>query len=402
MDFFRETLPWVLDGNRIPVTAENDHLGLIVSGIDEVDKNIDVNLSKGRKSLFALLGPAFSYKCLLSPALQCHLWRTYTSSVILSGLCALPARHTHSQPLTTFHRKILRGFLKLSQNSPIPAIHFLLAELPLEASLHLATFSLFWSVWSNPTSTMYQICKYLLMMSPDNSRTWCVHVRHLCRIYGMKDPLVLLQEDAWSKATWKTYTSTMVTSYHERKLREDALVNSRMGLFNIALTRLTGKPYYVLENIFSSYEVKKVRIHIKMLCQDYLTYGTLALQSAARGVTFSGHCRICPGEWDDIRHILTECHVTQPARDILLPQLVDLLAVAAPNLDWISLHEDKSLLCQFIIDPCSMNIPNQWRIPLNNLHLPSILNMSRELCFRTHSERTAALKSAKIKKVSTN
>ena len=83
------------------------------------------------------------------------------------------------------------------------------------------------------------------MMSPDNSRTWSVHVRHLCRIYGMKDPLVLLQEDAWSKATWKTYTSTMVTSYHERKLREDALVNSPMSLLNISLIGLTGKPYYL-------------------------------------------------------------------------------------------------------------------------------------------------------------
>ena len=90
MDFYRDTEPWVLGGNKIPVTLENNNLGLIVSGLDEEDKNVEMKLDKGRKSLFALLGPAFAYKCLLSPTLQHHLWKTYTSSTISSGLCTFP------------------------------------------------------------------------------------------------------------------------------------------------------------------------------------------------------------------------------------------------------------------------------------------------------------------------
>jgi hypothetical protein len=100
-------------GNSIPVTIDNDHLGLIVSGDDEEEKNVEEKLKKGQNSLFSLLGPAFAYKCLLSPSLQCHLWRTFTSSVIRSGLCSLPLWHNNTKPLTTFHRKLLRarGFL---------------------------------------------------------------------------------------------------------------------------------------------------------------------------------------------------------------------------------------------------------------------------------------------------
>ena len=62
MDFFQDSTPWVLDGNNIPVETENDHLGLIVSGTDEIERNVEMKLEKGRKSLFALLGPAFAYK----------------------------------------------------------------------------------------------------------------------------------------------------------------------------------------------------------------------------------------------------------------------------------------------------------------------------------------------------
>ena len=154
----------------------------------------------------------------------------------------------------------------------------------------------------------------------------------------MKDPLILLEEKAWSKGMWSAYTKTMVSTYFERKLREDALGNSRMGLFNISLNGLTGKPHYLIQNIFTTVEVKKARIHIKMLSGDYLTYGTLALQSAARGKTFSGHCRICSGIWEDVQHILTECEATLPARVALLPKMSE-IATTSPTstgCHWLS------------------------------------------------------------------
>ena len=73
MQYYRDIQPWVLNGATIPVTVDNEHLGLIVSGSNEEDKNVEANLEKGRKSLFALLGPVFAYKFLLSPAVQSHL-----------------------------------------------------------------------------------------------------------------------------------------------------------------------------------------------------------------------------------------------------------------------------------------------------------------------------------------
>ena len=88
----------------------NEHLGLIVAGLDEEQKNIDANISKCRASLFALLGPAFAYKVLMSPKVQVHIWRTCSLPVLLSGLPALPIRPSQAKSLQTFHNKILRVF----------------------------------------------------------------------------------------------------------------------------------------------------------------------------------------------------------------------------------------------------------------------------------------------------
>ena len=264
--------------------------------------------------------------------------------------------------------------------------------------MHLEVFSLFWSVWSNPQSTMFQIIKYLLTTCEDNSRTWSIHIRHLCRKYKMKDPLVLLQEPAWSKQSWKTYTNTMVISHHEKKLREDASTNSKMGFLNVSLSGLKRKPHHILEGIFSTYEVQKLRIHVKMLCQDYLTYGTLAKQSAVRATNpVSGHCRACSGIWDDVRHILCECDATQEARDKVFPKLEEFLKDFEPCIIWADLHEDKTSLTQFSMDPCSFSLPCKFKLPLNHPHLATLLSYLRDLCFCCHTLRTKALTCEKMK-----
>ena len=55
------------------MVTDNEHLGLVVSGLEEEQKNVDRNIAQCRKLLFGLLGPALSYKCKLSPLAQHHL-----------------------------------------------------------------------------------------------------------------------------------------------------------------------------------------------------------------------------------------------------------------------------------------------------------------------------------------
>ena len=72
-----------MDGQPIEVVENNEHLGQIFSGFRQEEKNIELRIKKSHKSLFALLGPAFSFKCLLSPVVKLHLYRTFVCPVLL-------------------------------------------------------------------------------------------------------------------------------------------------------------------------------------------------------------------------------------------------------------------------------------------------------------------------------
>ena len=80
MEYYRDTTPWVMGGQPVKVVENNDHLGQIVSGTRQDEKNIDERIKKARNHIFSMLGPAFAFKCMLSPLVKMHL------PVLYSGL----------------------------------------------------------------------------------------------------------------------------------------------------------------------------------------------------------------------------------------------------------------------------------------------------------------------------
>ena len=147
-----------------------------------------------------MLGPAFQFKCLLSPVLKFHIFKTYISPILRSGLSSFALKPSHVHPITMFHRKILRGILNFSKNSNLAPLYFLLGELPIEAQIHRDIFSLFYNVWINPESKVSQIIKYLLQNSTEKSKTWSIFVRNLSTKYDLTDPLECLNSKPPSKA----------------------------------------------------------------------------------------------------------------------------------------------------------------------------------------------------------
>ena len=118
-EIYQDINMWSLYGEKLKVSEDNDHLGLIVSGLNEEIKNVDKNIQSARDTLFGFLGNIFSYKCKLSKTVQYHTWTLFIKQVL------------------RFHHKILRAILKLSSYSPEAALYILLGELHIEASLHL-------------------------------------------------------------------------------------------------------------------------------------------------------------------------------------------------------------------------------------------------------------------------
>ena len=394
MSFFKDTSPWTLDGETVKVVDSNEHLGLLVSGTDEEQLNVDEKIVKCRTSLFSLLGPAYSYKCLLSPTVQIHLWRTCNLPRLLSGLPALPIRPAQAKALETFHKKVLRGFLKLSKASPIPALYFLLGELPVEATLHIRTLGLFYNIVSNPSSTVHTITKYILQMCNRSSTTWSNHVQLLCLRYGLPPPLTLLNNNCpvITKEEWSNLVKTRVTVWHEKELRGAAINNKKMKYLNVQLCGLAGHPHPILLNILNTQDAKKLRSHLKFLTCDILCNELLASNQPS----LSPACQLCLCSVDNIEHIMVTCRALSEVRDRLYPELLNTVVQIHPTND--ILHESyrtPDILTQFILDCTSTNLPDSCRIPAHNPRVSEVFRTSRDWCHAIKSERSRRLKDLK-------
>ena len=328
-NYFQDISPWKMGEETIEIVEDNEHLGQIVSGISQESKNVDLKLSKGRKSLFGLLGAGFAFKCLLSPVLKLHLYRTYTCPILRSGLSAFALRSSHFEPLAIFQRKTLKSILKLNTSAPTPAIHFLTGELPIEGKIHLDIFSLFYSIWRNPDTKIYEVIKYILKNSCENSRTWAIHLKHLCEKYGLEDPLSCLNRDPPSKSIFKETVKTKVTAYYEKVLRHSASQNSAMKYLNVAASGLRGRHHPALSNIITTREVQLSRPHIKFLAGNYVTYKIKADRSGG-----SARCRICLSGCDETAsHILATCQGLNEVRVKVLPEMERLCTISKNNID---------------------------------------------------------------------
>ena len=387
MTYYKETKPWTLNGERVSVVDNNEHLGLIVSGTDEEQKNIDQNISKCRGSMFSLLGPAYAYKCLLSPLVQHHLWKVYNLPVLLSGLSALPIKSSQTKSFSVFHNKVMRGILKLSNSSPIPALYFLLGDLPIEAVLHINTLTLFHNIWSNPDLTVHKIVKYALMMCQNNSSTWSNHIQQLCLKYSLPSPLSLLSTTAWPKSAWVCLVKSRVTNWHETYLRDKSLSNSKMKYLNVGLLGLSGAPHPALRNIYTSQDVKKLRIHLKLLTCDFLTNERLSLNQPHH----SPACSLCLSPVDSLEHILTVCRATKDVRSRLLPELLNVVAKVQPACALLNCHTEPRVMTQFLLDCSSQNLPDNFRVPTHNPNITDIFKISRDWTFAVISERQRQL-----------
>jgi hypothetical protein len=309
--YFHDVQPWKMDEIVVKVVEDNEHLGQVVSGKNQEMKNIDLKMEKGRKSLYSLLGAGFSFKCLLSPVLKLHIYRTFTCPRTRSGLSSFALRSSQLEPLSLFQRKTLKSILKLSITAPTPAIHFLTGELPIEGKIHRDIFSLFYGVWSNPDTKIHQIVKYLLGNNCENSRTWSAHLRQLSSRYDLEDPLVCLGKDPPSKSFYKELVATKITAYYEDLMRKSAAGNSLMKYLNVSTIGLRGRHHPALSSMITTQDVKLSRPHLKLLAGNYLTYKIKADQSGG-----SPLCRICTsGHEETVSHVISSCQAMAVERD---------------------------------------------------------------------------------------
>ena len=255
----------------------------------------------------------------------------------------------------------------------------------MSAKIHRDLFSIFYSIWCNPNTKLFQIVKYLLDEAPNNSRTWSIHAKHLAQLYGIQDLVDLLKRHPIKHAKFKEIILTKITSFYERKLRLDAANNSKMEYLNVSTLSLRGKPHPAIRGAETTAEVKEMRPHIKMLCGDYYSYAVRAAQAGG-----SGHCRLCGFILENIDHIL-KCPSTAEAKMATMEQLSIAVQQTKCWIDFQSLTNSKHFT-QFVLDCTSLNLPNNFTVNTCDSALNNIFEAARKMVHAIHSERLRKLK----------
>ena len=155
---------------------------------------------------------------------------------------------------------------------------------------------------------------------------------------------------------------------------------------------LNGRPHPALQGVTLNKSVQKMRSHIKMLCNDLYTF---EIKSKYQGG--SPVCRLCSGDNNEttynenITHLLTQCKVYTGLRTIILHQMEIVCASAKTKIPFKHLLSKDDLLCQFILDCTSLNLPA--RISSEDDTSQRIFDLSRDLCFGINKTRANLIKS---------
>ena len=159
-----------------------------------------------------------------------------------------------------------------------------------------------------------------------------------------------------------------------------------MKYLNVSLTGLRGRTHPALSNIVTTQEVQKSRIHIKMLVGDYYTYDVKSTSSGGLP-----HCRSCsdPTSREDLTHILTQCLAYREIRERMMTEFDEVLIESESNLSIEEISDTYENLCQFILDPSSINL--RKRINVSDPALQKLFRLSRNYCYAINSERLRTL-----------
>ena len=124
-----------------------------------------------------------------------------------------------------------------------------------------------------------------------------------------------------------------------------------MKYLNISLSGLNGKCHPALNNIITSHQVKKSRIHLKMLAGNFLTFERKAKQSGG-----SPHCRSCaplsptgctpPSE--SLVHMLTMCIAYNDLRNRICEEYAILCSLSRSEISWQMIVSDKDSVSSYL------------------------------------------------------
>ena len=170
-----------------------------------------------------------------------------------------------------------------------------------------------------------------------------------------------------------------------------------MTYLNVSNLSVSGPPHPVLCNVAAACDVLKLRVQVRFLVGDYLTYSL----DHSHGNGKSPHCRLCSAAdttpEETVSHVISRCSALENVRSRILHEIFDVVRNLSPQ-KWVSnyLHlQDYNTRTQFILDCTSQNLPVSIRVKATDSSV--VFRVTRDFCFAIHKERMRLLNQIKTK-----
>ena len=92
---------------------------------------------------------------------------------------------------------------------------------------------------------------------------------------------------------------------------------------------------------------------------------------------------------EDIAHLLISCTAYTDIRSKKLLEFEHLCSLTSPTIYFSNILEDKTELCQFLLDPTSLNL--KQRVSTTHPQVVDFFKISRHLCHMINTERLKIL-----------
>lgn len=156
-----------------------------------------------------------------------------------------------------------------------------------------------------------------------------------------------------------------------------------MKYLNVSLLGLTGRAHPAITGVTTTYEVQKMRPHLKMLYGNYPTFEMISLQSGG-----SSKCRLCSDPCESTEHLISQCSNFDTLRSCIKLEMNSICEGAKIKIQVNDLNNKE--FTQFLLDPSSMNL--RKRVNINDSVLPQLFKISHDFCYTVDRTRARLLK----------
>ena len=379
IQFTKLTSKLEIQNTEIQFSDTAEHVGIVRSSSGNLPHILD-RVAAHRKALYAVLAAGVARRHNANPAAGIKVQNTFALPVLLSGIASLTLNASEFLVLDKHFKESLRSIMKLPDKTPDPVIYFLAGTLPIKAHIHRKQLSIFGMISRLPNNILHKIATHVLSTDPDNSKSWFIRIRLLCKQYSLPSPLKILLSPP-SKEAFNKLVKSRVLDYWETSLRAEAATKSSLIYFKPEFMSLSNPHPMFLTCSSNPFETNKSITQASLLSgrfkTDYLSRHWVKDNP-------EGYCILCTHLQlqDTLEHFLILCNHLSPTRLNILKYWQnytdkdDILR----NLILVKLRSSIQTLMQFLIDP-SADADVIQGVQRRMIRIEDIYKLTRTWCY---------------------